>query len=167
MFLIPSKISLALLTILVGFNIHVDVCDNRDDSSFLDSLDVSNLIYHVTKPTYIWGHILDLVISRPTDLQVNDIHLDNSIDSDNSIILFDVSIPKWSVPKKSITFRRLKSIHIQLFKEDIVSLFNIPLLWMKVLKPATMCYVNWQTSMLSSNEKWSTWDHRQSGVQRK
>ena len=42
------------LLILGDFNIHVDVCDNRYASSFLDMLDASNLIQHVIKPTHIW-----------------------------------------------------------------------------------------------------------------
>ena len=117
-------------------------------------------------------HIYPKTYSRPCHCETHwalSKNLDNSIDTDHSMILFDASIPKWSMPKKvtCIIFRKSKLIDIQLFKQDIMSLLNIPLRWMKVLKPTIMCYFNWQTNALLSNEKPSNgmWDHRHSGIQ--
>ena len=59
------------LLILGDFHLHVDVNSSEDAPAFLDVLDASNLIQHVKQATHIHSHILYLVITRPTMLQVN------------------------------------------------------------------------------------------------
>ena len=56
---------LLAFTICGDFNVHVDT-DCIDQRKFLDLLDSSNLIQSVNKPTYLHGHILDLILS-PSD----------------------------------------------------------------------------------------------------
>jgi hypothetical protein len=55
------------LLVLGDFNIHFDVSDDADAVKFHDLLESLGLEQHVTKSTYIHGHILDLVITRKTE----------------------------------------------------------------------------------------------------
>ena len=108
--------------IMGDFNYHVDDKDNTNTSSFLRSLDELNLIQHVPKPTHEQGHILDLVLSRPGDLGVLDIHTDCSVPSDHETVLFKIPMHRFSFSfTKSFTRRKLKSIPINVFKQDILS----------------------------------------------
>ena len=52
------------LLVLGDFNIHVDVPNDIDAVKFLDLLESLGLEQHVTEPTHIFGHTLDLVITR-------------------------------------------------------------------------------------------------------
>ena len=54
--------------ILTGdFNFHVDVASDSDAQVFLDLLTSIGLKQHVTVPTHISGHTLDLLITREND----------------------------------------------------------------------------------------------------
>ena len=55
------------LLVLGDLNIHVDVPNGIDAVKFLDLLDSLGLEQHVTEPTHIFGHRLDLVITRRTE----------------------------------------------------------------------------------------------------
>ena len=55
------------LLLLRDFNIHVDVPNGIDAVKFLDLLESLGLKQHVTEPTHIFGHRLDLVITRRTE----------------------------------------------------------------------------------------------------
>ena len=55
------------LLVLGDFNIHVDVPNGIDAVKFLDLLESLGLEQHVTEPTHIFGHRLDLVITRRTE----------------------------------------------------------------------------------------------------
>ena len=57
--------------ILGDFNIHLDKVDNSNVKHFLEILSDFNLLQHVSEPTHESGHILDLVISRPTGFVSN------------------------------------------------------------------------------------------------
>ena len=49
---------------LGDFNIHVDVPNDIDAVKFLDLLESLGREQHVTEATHIFGHTLDLVITR-------------------------------------------------------------------------------------------------------
>ena len=114
------------LVVLGDFNIHVDRSDNRDSTAFRDMLEASNLIQHVSKATHSHGHILDLIISRPTELEFSKIELDNSVQSDHAMVICSVSVPKLPFPRKTIAFRKWKSIDREEFKNDIRTTLIIP-----------------------------------------
>ena len=63
------------LLLLRDFNIHVDVPNGIDAVKFLDLLESLGLKQHVTEPTHIFGHRLDLVITRRTETPVSYTHL--------------------------------------------------------------------------------------------
>ena len=52
------------LLVLGDFNIHVDVPNDIDAVKFLDLLESLGREQHVTEATHIFGHTLDLVITR-------------------------------------------------------------------------------------------------------
>lgn len=55
------------------FNIHVDcVADDPDSIKLLDLLESVGLRQHVTQPTHIHGHTLDLLITRWSDQIIKD-----------------------------------------------------------------------------------------------
>ena len=50
-----------------GFNFHIDVASDVDAQVFSDLLTSMGLKQHVTVPTHISGHTLDLLITREYD----------------------------------------------------------------------------------------------------
>ena len=57
------------------FNIHVDVPQNPDSVKLLDLLQSVGLQQHITEPTQIQGHTLDLVITPSSDDILNKVPL--------------------------------------------------------------------------------------------
>ena len=55
------------MLVLGDFNIHVDVPNGIYAVKFLDLLESLGLEQQVTEPTHIFGHRLDLVITRRTE----------------------------------------------------------------------------------------------------
>mgnify|MGYP001819739530 CR=1 FL=1 len=104
----------------------MDKSDNRDATAFLDTLEASNLMQHVSEATHSHGHILDLIISRPTELTFSKIELDNSVQSDHSMVICSVSVPKLPIPRKTIAFRKWKNVDQEEFKNDIRATLIIP-----------------------------------------
>ena len=68
---------------------------------------------HVSNATHSHGHTLDLVISRPTELTFSNIAFDNSVTSDHSMVICNVSVPKLSIPQKIIAFRQWKKVDLE------------------------------------------------------
>ena len=82
-FCLGRNVHLTTCAILVAgdFNFHMDVADDV----MRDLLDSSSLEQHVTVPTHICNHTLDLVITRTSDDNVicSDIRVDHSLPSDH------------------------------------------------------------------------------------
>lgn len=57
------------LLIVGDFNIHTDILDYPDAIKFSDLMESFSLQQHVSGPTHIHGHMLDLIITRQTDNQ--------------------------------------------------------------------------------------------------
>ena len=87
-------------------------------SAFLDLLDSLNLEQHVHSVTQVTGHTLDQIITRKMDniecLPVSDCFL-----SDHSTVLCDLNVTRPSYLWKTMSYRKLKGINMQLFKEDL------------------------------------------------
>jgi len=88
---------------------------------------------HIAEPTHVAGHILDLVISRDTydtlsDFAISDPGFPDSsgnILRDHFSVVFYARAAKPASIRKTVQFRKLKSINISNFKEDIISSSNI------------------------------------------
>ncbi len=69
------------------FNIHVDAADQSDVCTFLDLLESLSLVQHVTQPTHVDGHILDLIITRSSDNIIQDPPYVDRFISDHASVL--------------------------------------------------------------------------------
>lgn len=114
-------------TLIVGdLNLHLDIPENNDSRRFTSNLDTYGMCQHVHEPTHVAGHTLDVVISRETDkivpnVEVVDPGLSDSsgnILSDHLAVIFDVKISKPAPVRKSVSYRKLRSIDIDLFRDD-------------------------------------------------
>ena len=72
------------------FNIHIDNITHGNAKEFSSVLDMFGLWQHVTEPTHLRGHTLDLVISKGVDIS-SVVVIDLAL-SDHFCILFDLLI---------------------------------------------------------------------------
>jgi hypothetical protein len=87
---------------------------------------------HVRGPTHVAGHTLDVLITRDTDtivstIEVNDPGLsdsDGKISRDHFAVIFHIRAEKPAPIRKTVTYRKLRSIDIESFRNDIKSLNN-------------------------------------------
>ena len=104
------------------FNFHVDVSDNRNALTFLEILDLYNLVQHVRGPTHKDGHTLDLVITRRNCKLVSPPKVDTrTLPSDHSAIRCNVDISRPGPSTKRIRSRRIRNINALEFRKDIRS----------------------------------------------
>lgn len=73
------------------------------------------------EPTHIHGHTLDLVITRATDNIVSDIYTTRPDFTDHYPVHFRLACEKPTCLRKTITYRKLKSIDVDNFREDITN----------------------------------------------
>ena len=89
---------------------------------------------HVKGPTHVAGHTLDVIFTRDTDnivsnIEVKDPGLSDSYENllrDHFAIIFDTRLEKPPPIKKTVSFRKHKSINIETFREDLklIALLN-------------------------------------------
>ena len=115
--------------IIVGdMNIHNDITTDRDSTKSSSTLESSGMRQLVNEPTHVGGP-LDVVLTRDTDTIVTDVAVtdpglsDNTgkVSRDHVALLFTAKAAKPAPIKKTITFRKLRAINIDLFKDDINS----------------------------------------------
>ena len=114
------------LCISGDFNFHLDVGGDVDAAKFADLLETICLTQHVRSPTHIQGHILDLVITRNSDNIIKGRPISDRYISDHCSVLCSLSVPRPSPTVKHISFRKLKTLDLTAFKDDIarIGLFN-------------------------------------------
>ena len=110
------------------FNFHVDDATDSSARNFLSLLESADLQPIVDRPTHIHGHILDLLIMRGGDDIVTDLNIDYSLPSDHFAVLCRLKLSKPSASKITVTSRKLRSINVEEFKQDVrsSSLFTEP-----------------------------------------
>ena len=119
----------AYLLIAGDFNYHMDnLSTNREAASFADFIDSAGLSQHVSGPTHIKGHTLDLILSRTTDHFVSNVSSTFYLPSDHAAILSSLCIARPEPVKMEITTRKLHKIDINAFRLDILnsSLYTSP-----------------------------------------
>ncbi len=120
--LVESVSTLTTPVVIGGdFNIHMDVPDDRDAITMKDLLESSSLQQHVLVPTHKDGHLLDLLITKTSDSIVSDIKVDESLPSDHAAVKCRVNMSRPPATKQTVTFRKLREIQIDNFKEDIIA----------------------------------------------
>ena len=97
--------------ILGDFNFRINDPTDTHVAKFKALTEQFNLIQHVSIPTHDAGNTLDLVLTR-NDLSVSSIFTDHSVKSGHSAVLFTIYCASPGVVKKSITYRKWKSIDV-------------------------------------------------------
>ncbi|XP_062569146.1 uncharacterized protein LOC134231229 [Saccostrea cucullata] len=114
--------------IIVGdLNVHFDVPTDRDTITFNSILESNGMKQLVNEPTHIRGHTLDVIITRDTSNILSSIlvtdpglcgHAEN-MKKDHFAVTFTANVTKPLLVRKAVTYRKLKSIDVDLFKQDI------------------------------------------------
>ena len=101
------------------FNIHMDTPNETYAKKLADLCDAFGLIQHVKFPTHVKGHTVDLVISRECDRIQPDRIKRGDLISDHFSIFCHLSIRCPKQEKRQITYRNIKSMDMDSFREDI------------------------------------------------
>ena len=107
---------------LGDFNIHLDEKNNSNSMVFCDILASFNVVQHVGEATHESGHLLELVITRPTDFVSN--VLVGDLFSDHKIVTFNLQTGKVLPEEFKVNSRNYKGIDMQSLKKDITSSFE-------------------------------------------
>ena len=101
------------------FYIRLDLL-SLNTRSFMDVLQTYALHQHVSFPTHVHGHWLDLFITRFTCINIKAIFPTDYL-SDHHRIIIDLSLHVGSRPRKNITFRPVKvnTLHDDLGNHDL------------------------------------------------
>ena len=120
-FLEEKSLSNNRLCIVGDFNFHLDDKKNSDAKRFARILSSFDLYQHVDCPTHEKGHTLDLVISRPSDELLCDLNVEESRmgKCDHHWIHCLLRGPKPKTLQKQISYRKIKSIDLAQFSNDL------------------------------------------------
>lgn len=117
--------------VIVGdLNFHLDKPNDSHTCKFNSCLEAFGLKQHVHEQTHVAGHTLDVIITRDNDNIVSNIEIKDPGLSDSSgkllrdhfAVMFNTHADKPPPIKKTVSFRKLKSIDINAFRNDVKSL---------------------------------------------
>ena len=104
------------------FNIHVEDKSAPYVQSFLDLLDSFSLTQHVTFPTHLKCHTLDLLISRSSSHLVSTVSSTDPLLSDHYCIYCPLQIPSFTRPPRITKYiRSFSSFDANKFCQDLKS----------------------------------------------
>ena len=109
--------------ILGDFNIHWDCPSNVNTKRARTLLDSYSLDQVVPFPTHCHGHILDWIVTRPSDNLVSCLVASDHLVSDHSAVSFIVNITRPVKKRKIVTRRKLRAIDTDAFGEEAALLF--------------------------------------------
>ena len=101
------------LVISGDFNLHLDDLRDNDTKKFMDLLETFNLSQHVSGPTHLSGHTLDLIITRSSDDIVLASPKTTFPISDHFIIHCPIGFSRPALSCKKMTFRKLRKIDLE------------------------------------------------------
>ena len=83
---------------------------------------------HVTNPTHVHRHVLDLVITRVTENIVSNVSVHGQVVSDHNSVIFNLAADKPSFLSKHVLYRKWKDVDIKAFTFDITqsAIVNTP-----------------------------------------
>lgn len=100
------------------FNIHIDHANDNTSKELTALFDIFDLVQHVTEPTHIRGHTLDLVISK--GLNIPSVNVVDLALSDHFCVFFDGLItPITNSQFKTVSKRYINENTCALFMENI------------------------------------------------
>ena len=102
---LSSIIKLEKVLIIGDFNLHIDDSTCNTAADLLSITDSFNFTQHVTGPTHIKGHTLDLVCSLGLDIA--NAHVEDVLVSDHSCVFFEINFPLDPPPLRIRAQRRI------------------------------------------------------------
>lgn len=119
--LIDSYALTTVRPILVGdFNLHIDRPESLPERKFLGILNDSGFKQHVSVPTHVKGHTLDLAITRSDDPIVHSVEIHYPGLSDHFAVVCSLTLVKPTAPShRWIMARKLKQVDQDRLKQDI------------------------------------------------
>lgn len=104
-------------------NIHVET-DDASSKKFHEIIDLFDLKQHVTGPTHIKGHTIDVIITRNDKSAVSDIVITNYSLSHHFLIDFVFNADVVEATTKTITYRNVKKVNCEIFCNDIAAEYS-------------------------------------------
>ncbi|XP_028412949.1 uncharacterized protein LOC114535827 [Dendronephthya gigantea] len=128
----------------------MDVSNNLDTIRLRDLFDSMGLVQHTKLPSHEKGHILDLIITRQCDNIVATEPWPVRYFSDHAAVMCEFTIARPVQKIKHAEYRKLKSIDMQQFVEDIrkSDLYTYP---PSDLDTLTDCYNSTLSSLLDKH----------------
>jgi len=115
-------ISPGKLLICGDFNLHVNDTNDSSGVKFLDLLDCFSLrCFDTSTPTHKNGHALDLLITRIDDNIIHNYNVHDPILSDHFAVHCLLSFAKPVHKPCTVTYRKLRSIDVDSFHQDIAN----------------------------------------------
>lgn len=117
-------------TYIIGdTNFHIDNPKDSAAKTFLGAISTCGMQQHVSEPTHVRGHTLDIVISKDNDSSISNVTVrdpglsdqDGNLSGDHFAVLFDTSLKKPSPVTTKVTYRKVKAISTEAFRHDIRS----------------------------------------------
>lgn len=106
-------------TLILGdFNFHYEDQLNTDASRFRDILSNHSLCQHVSGPTHMDGHTLDLIITKLTDNLVSKTTVSDFL-TDHGAVHCDLHLPKPQPLRQSVQYRNYAAIDKEMLRVDI------------------------------------------------
>jgi hypothetical protein len=121
MYLESLSITSGRVIITGDFNFHMESPTCLAAKTFQEAIDTAGFTQHVTAPTHTSGHMLDLIMSRESDNVVKSTIV-SSLISDHHAIHSTLNINRPPLPKRTITYRNLKNMDKDKFRQDIQEL---------------------------------------------
>ena len=109
------------LLITGDFNIHVDEPEKPDVCKFLQIIESFGLKQHVSVPTHVAGHTLDLVITRDDCDFLSNSPQAHFMMTSHSTVLFKLNWTKPHRPAVTRSCRKIKEIDLSKFRSDLQS----------------------------------------------
>ena len=94
-------------------------------NSFKDILNTFNLIQHVNFPTHIAGHTLDIIATLEDNPIISNIEANKYDISHHFLVDFNVSVSLEAKEFKTISYRDINGIKVDVFTQDITDGLNI------------------------------------------
>ena len=107
------------LLIVGDLNFHLDKKNDTATRKLTELLESFNIMQCVNTSTHMSGHTLDVIMCRATDDLIQEVKVGDMI-TDHNLLLCTVHHPKPHLQEKKIVTRKLRSIDLPSFREDIV-----------------------------------------------
>jgi len=124
------------------FNIHIEDATSVDGQQLLDILGSFSLTNHVTFPTHLDNHTLDLIITRTAEARLISNCIPSDWFSDHRLVTAEIPLKKNNWQVKNIIFRETNKINIENLRNDII---NSPLSLTSEQSPDTVAKLYHET----------------------